>query len=113
MIYDTLINEMFRNTNLNTNSYSSLNKEEKNYIFKAQAIGLDNDDISIEVKNATLEIKNIAEKSGKWISRLNEKIKLGNKVNIDLITATLNNGLLEVTIPIKEEHTEVKRIKVM
>ena len=113
MIYDTLINEMFRNTNLSTNSCSSLSKEEKSYVFKAEAIGLNNDDISIEIKNSTLEIKNISEKSGKWISRLNERIKLGSKVNTDLITAKLKNGLLEVVIPIKEEHTEVKRIKIM
>ncbi len=97
------------------------------YEIIAEIPGLTKDQISIEVEEGVLVIKgdkgkdyNIEDKNGKWVRRelkrssfrrsftLNEE-----KLDLDKLKASFNNGELHITIPRKEEvKIEKKVIKI-
>ena len=111
---DILNNPVFSNyDSLYNSAYSNLEKEEDTYVFRSDAMGLEQSDITIDVKDSILEITSNPEKSGRFTSNINKKIKVGSKIDINSISANLKNGVLEVRMPMKEEHSVSRKIEVL
>ncbi len=111
---DILNNPVFSNyDSLYSSAYSNLEKEDDSYVFRSDAMGLEQSDITIDVKDSILEITSNPEKSGRFTSNINKKIKVGSKIDVNSISANLKNGVLEVRMPMKEEHSVSRRIQVL
>ena len=115
MNYNLILNDILNNPVFSNceSAYSNLEKEEDTYVFRSDAMGLEQKDITIDVKDSILEITSNPEKSGRFISNINRKIKVGSKIDINSISANLKNGVLEVRMPMKEEHSVSRRIEVL
>jgi HSP20 family protein len=91
------------------------------YVLHADLPGVDPGSVDVGVENGTLTIK--AERSGRteqgvqWIASERftgsylRQISLGENVDTDAISATYNNGVLTVTIPVAER-AKARRIDV-
>lgn len=100
-------------------------EEDKNYVISTNVPGFSKEDIDISVENNELVIKSIKseEKTAtkkNYIHRerrshnFSRSIALTEKISIDQIKATLNNGVLEVTIPKKaEKEVTTKKINIL
>ena len=111
---DILNNPVFSNyDSLYNSSYSNLEKEDDSYVFRSDAMGQEQSDITIDVKDSILEITSNPEKSGRFTSNINKKIKVGSKIDVNSISANLKNGVLEVRMPMKEEHSVSRRIQIL
>lgn len=86
----------------------------ENYTLVAEAPGLKEEDLDLEIKDGVLTLKGHQEKeeeSENQTYRVREfrersferSFRIGNTVDQENITAKLHNGLLRVTIPKKEE----------
>ena len=95
-------------------SYSSfykLSEEEGKIIFKCLMSGIDEEDLEVSIKNKTREVKTSENiKSGDFINPFHKKISLLKDVNPDLSFASLDKGILTITMPLKESK-ETKKIK--
>lgn len=98
------------------NEYPSTNISESDDDFKLEMLvpGLNKDDIRIQVDNGILtvsyEIDNEEEENTRnWISRefnsrgFSRRFKLSQRLASEKISASYNNGILQLTIPKKEE----------
>lgn len=119
MNYNLILNDILNNPvfshcdSLYESTCSDIEKQDDKYVFRSKAIGLENNDINIDIKDSILEIKTNDEKKGKWITSINKKIKVGSKIDVNGISANLKNGVLEVIMPLKEEHSITRKIEVL
>lgn len=89
--------------------------------FKAEIAGLEKDDISIEVDNGYLTIagkskESKTEESGTYLLRelkhssFKRSFLVSDKLDLDKIAATFNNGTLSIDIPYKQIQNNSTRI---
>jgi HSP20 family molecular chaperone IbpA len=90
---------------------TGLVKEKDHYVYKTIATGLSKEDINISIENNTLYVK--AQGNYKEMKEdLNHSIKLKQSVNEDLITASLDKGILQIKIPFSIKNTSAKKINI-
>lgn len=110
-VMDDLINDTLNFVDYKNNETTSYSlREEKNHIvFDCLAPSVLKENISILIKDNYLLVKTIGEtKNLPYFTPLNLKLKLTKDVIIDSSFADLENGVLTIKMPIKEEHKERK-----
>lgn len=84
-----------------------LNHDADNYYVLAELPGVDKKDVNIELENAVLTIsgerKSGGEDAGESTFRFSRSITVGDDVIADKVKAKLDNGILTVTLPKREE----------
>ncbi|MCC5807954.1 MAG: Hsp20/alpha crystallin family protein [Opitutales bacterium] len=84
-----------------------LNHDADNYYVLAELPGVDKKDVNIELENAVLTIsgerKSGGEAGGESTFRFSRFITVGDDVVADKVKAKLENGILTVTLPKREE----------
>ncbi|RFN57732.1 Hsp20/alpha crystallin family protein [Marixanthomonas ophiurae] len=128
----SLLDELFTENRLDTPNYENfsipaVNIQEKNTNFVVQLAvpGLSKENLSIEVEDDILKISaDVA--SGNEDNKTEDKIKFTRKefnyngfkrsftlpenVNVENVNASYENGVLEITLPKKEEEKVLKRM---
>jgi HSP20 family molecular chaperone IbpA len=114
---DFIFSDIYHYTPKSFAAYSNsadLVKNDNNYCYKAIATGLDKEDLSIVVEENTLIISTKDTKESSLLkTSLNHKVKLREKVDSSNITAKLDKGILEISLPFDtcvKEKTTVKFI---
>lgn len=112
-----LFDEFIRNTaenSLNAEGKSfpvDIHEQDKNFSIVAELSGVSDEDLEITLDDNILTIKAEKEVKNKDKNycrkeinsgKMERKFKLPNSINKDDIEADLNNGLLEITLPKKE-----------
>ena len=93
-----------------------LYEDKDNTYVRAELPGLTRDDISVEVVNDYLTIngnRKVTDDDGKVTETfsLNRSIALSDAVQADKVSATYENGVLNVTLP-KREETKPKKVTI-
>ncbi|MCD8540237.1 MAG: Hsp20/alpha crystallin family protein [Leadbetterella sp.] len=113
--YDSLFNEFFNNSYNSVLSPSANIKESDNaYGIELAIPGFTKDDFKIEVHDRTLSVSSVSqseneEKKENYIrkefsySSFNRSFRLPRAVDTDQISAVYENGVLNLTLPKKEE----------
>ena len=102
---EALITDTLKLTGSNhyTHSYT-LKEEENNLIFDCLAPSINKEQIDISIKNRQLTIKTLDEvKNLPYFTPLNFTIKLKKDINPDNSFARLQNGVLKIIMPVKED----------
>lgn len=102
---EALITDTFKLTGSNhyTNSYT-LKEEENNVIFDCLAPSITKDQIDVSVKNRQLTIRTLdGVKNLPYFTPLNFAIKLKKDIDPENSFATLQNGVLKIIMPVKED----------
>ncbi len=101
-------------------SHVSLEREDGGYVVLADIPGFGKEDVDIRYEDDTLtitgthETESDAEGHRATRSRhLHERVRVPGDVLVDGITASLQNGVLEVHLPVEEESEEGHRIDVL
>ena len=97
----------FEKSNLNIYNVS---KKDNCYYYETITAGLDKSEIDLHVKNKFLHIEANKNKDQKVSSVFKERIFLGNIIDFNKITSSLNRGILEIKMPIKKE--DVIKVKI-
>jgi HSP20 family protein len=86
-------------------------KDENGYTLNYLCAGVDKKDIEVLAENGILSVKNKSE--NKQYSFEDFKLELPDDVNTDKIDAKLENGILTIKIPLKEETKKQKASKII
>jgi len=130
--FPSLMDELFLENKLDVPNYENfsipaVNIQEKNTNFVVQLAvpGLSKENFNIEVENEILKIsaevaseneENNTENETKFtrkefnFSSFRRSFTLPENVNVEDVNATYNNGVLEITLPKKEEEKALKRM---
>jgi HSP20 family molecular chaperone IbpA len=113
--FDYLVDKMFDQPNAwntsitkTTKGYHS-EKTEGSYLLELPVIGLTKDDLVIKTTNGRLEVKG-GKKDHKWTPEFTKTFTLPDNANFHNIEATVENGLLIITIPVSEESERIIKI---
>ena len=98
-----MLNYFYSDFERNKPIISNFSKKDNCYYYETIAAGLDKSEIDLYVKNKFLHIETNKNKDQKISSVFKEKIFLGDIIDFNKITSSLNRGILEVKIPIKKE----------
>tara|TARA_B100000424_G_scaffold242675_1_gene211677 strand:+ start:474 stop:836 length:363 start_codon:yes stop_codon:yes gene_type:complete len=94
--------DLFSNVQSASNTYKTY-VEENNLVFKCLAPSYEKKDLDITIENKTLEIKSLKEKSNyDFYFDVNNKFKLYKEVDTKKTYASLDKGILTITMPIKK-----------
>ena len=114
---DFIFNDLYHYTPKSFINYSNnadLVKNKDDYCYKVLATGLEKEDLSISVEENTLIVNTKEFKKESFLkTSLDHRIKLKEKVDSSNITAKLEKGILEITLPfdkVSKEKTTVKFI---
>jgi HSP20 family protein len=108
-VFDSIFNdEFFKNRNYQyTNSKLAIEILDDKAVIALSVLGHDKEDISIElhedviyVKSAQKELTNVQKQ---LISKIEERINVGDKFDVEKAEAKIINGILYLNIPKKEE----------
>jgi len=91
-------NEFFANYPMNLNNDIKVKEEEDKYLAEVIIPGFKKNEIEISLDNFNLEIE--ASKDGKLIKEF--LLKINEKVDIDNIVSKLEDGILSITLPKKD-----------
>lgn len=130
--FPSLLDELFTENKLDVPNYENfsipaVNIQEKNtnFVLQLAVPGLKKENFNIEVENDILLIsaevsseheENKTEEETKFTrkefnySSFKRSFTLPENVNVDDVNATYNNGVLEITLPKKEEEKALKRM---
>lgn len=124
---DQLLDNVFPWTNSTRKVYNGqhikadLSEDDSNYYIRMDVPGITKEDITIEVENKTVSISgersiNLAEnekslRSERSSGSFQRSVRLTEYVQEDAITATLEHGVLTLTIP-KAEIAKARRIEI-
>ena len=88
--------------------------EDNKVVFKCWATGLDKKDIEVKIQNDVLNITSIKEDKEKdyFVSAFDYRYKVSDSLNKKGLKAKLRSGILEVTIPFKEEVSTLYEVDV-
>lgn len=111
--------------NRSTASYD-LYKNDDKYLLEVAFLGVEKEDINIEIKKSVLSIStdpksSIDSDSGKgkqitskifrgYSKKLN--LALSEEIDQDNVTSSFKNGILSVTLPLKQKEENIKAIKI-
>ena len=90
---------------------TTLDEVDGDYKLTAQVPGLTKDDISITAENGVLKIEGEKEINSHMISSIQKEFTLGNDIDVSKISASVENGILEVQLP-KSAAKKAKKIKI-
>tara|TARA_Y100000992_G_C21190723_1_gene455463 strand:- start:176 stop:538 length:363 start_codon:yes stop_codon:yes gene_type:complete len=94
--------DLFSNVQATSNTYKTY-VEENNLVFKCLAPSYEKKDLDITIENKTLEIKSLKEKNNyDFYFNVNNKFKLYKEVDTKKTYASLDKGILTITMPIKK-----------
>ena len=130
--FPSLLDELFTENKLDVPNYENfsipaVNIQEKNtnFVLQLAVPGLKKENFNIEVENDILKIsaevsseheENKTEKETKFTrkefnySNFKRSFTLPENVNVEDVNATYKNGVLEITLPKKEEEKALKRM---
>ena len=102
---DTFFNDMLEYNNIEHTT--DIKETDNNIIFKTVLPGFNKDDIKMSVEDSVLTINaKYSDKTDKnnWLKEeYNKSYSLPQKVDIDKISAVLENGILTITLPFNEK----------
>ena len=106
-LLEEALNNNFQNFKPMTNPIASktkyyLKKEKDNLVFRAAALGLKEDDIIMSIENKHLTVKSKADKSNFFNTDVNYNIYVGEDILRENTSASLEDGILTVTMPVVE-----------
>lgn len=81
----------------------SLKKEKNNIVLTVPAMGLSEKDISMSIEDKYLTVKSECDDLEKPRSEINYSIYIGDDIVKEESKATLEKGILAITIPVKED----------
>jgi HSP20 family protein len=84
-------------------------KSETEWILQIPVPGLTKDDLTIKTTKEGLNIK--LSEGNRWVEKFDKIFTLPSDINLKGISAKVENGLLNVVIPIKEEAENLVQIK--
>lgn len=90
---------------------TTLDEVDGDYKLTAQVPGLTKDDISITAENGILKIEGEKEINSHMISSIQKEFTLGNDIDVSKISASVENGILEVQLP-KSAAKKAKKITI-
>ena len=97
------------------NSFSShIENNEEYVLLSTKALGLDKNQIDIDIKNDYLTIKSNKVNSDKsyLTSTINEKFKISNVIDKKNLSAKLEKGILEIKLPFKKSYNKSFKVDI-
>jgi len=85
-------------------------KNDDDFTVQFPLAGYTKDQLSIEFEKGFLTVSAEIDEETKFVSTFSETIYVSDNINSDKITAAMENGILDVVMPI-EKSKKVKRIK--
>jgi len=111
---DSLINDTLKfvdscSSDIKYSNYK-LSESEGNIVFKCLMPGIDQDKLDISIKNRQLEVKTSDISDVEFSVPFNNKINFQKDIDTENSFASLDKGILTITMPIKggQEKTKVK-----
>ncbi len=89
----------------------SFHESETSWILRLDLPGYSKQDITLTVTDRTLQLKAETPPARPFGGKVEHQWKLGDDVNESAITASLENGVLELTVP-KQPKVEVKPVQI-
>jgi HSP20 family protein len=126
----SLMHDLFRNFTINDSLENvrcgcvpaNISEEENSFRIELYVPGFSKEDVKINVQKNILTIQSVKsenpEKKSGYLSRefgirnFERRFSLPKNVNSDEISAVFNNGILEITIPKKEEVVEKAPVEI-
>ena len=113
LLYNSLLKELessgtkssLKKTCMHSSSYT-LVKEKDAVIFQTLATGLNEDDIKMSIENKKLHVSSKPQEKGQFISSFEFKLPVGD-VQAKNTRAELSQGILTITMPVKEDKKAV------
>ena len=113
-MFNWFMNEVPQYSSCNDHPSTNISETDDEFKLEMPVPGLSKDDIRIQVENGILTVKyepesEEAEDKVNWVSRefysraFTRRFKLSDRLASEKISASYNNGILELTIPKKEE----------
>ncbi len=94
-------------------SKSLIESKDDHVLFVTQAIGLEKNQIDIDITNNFLTIKsNLSKTSHKLTSSINEKLKINDTIDKKNLSAKLDQGILEVKLPYKKSYNKSFKVEI-
>ena len=98
-------------------SNHKITNDDKQAILTQDVAGFDKKDITVEVvpeMNGQINILKISGSNGKGLrEQFTDRYRLGDRLDIDKITSSMNNGLLTVNVPLqKVKKSDIKSITI-
>jgi HSP20 family protein len=101
-------------------SLMNIKETSENYVINFRAVGLDKEDVEINVDGDILSISTKVDKSNTdWgvqqeflNDRINKKVELPDDVDVDNISAEMKKGILEIQLPKVKTSIKKKSIQV-
>lgn len=108
----SLVDEIDLFTGASKRRNYSLKKEENNFRFELEIPGFSKDDVIVNIEDELLNIKCKKENSEKSFSYDLGYIVENNNIELSKTTATVENGILSLEIPIIQDKKKPKQIEV-
>lgn len=89
---------------------TTLEKQDNTYVVTAQVPGMSKEDISIKLEDSVLKITGEKEINESMTSSINKEFNVSSSINTNRIEAKVENGILTISIPQKENKS--KQIKI-
>ena len=102
--FDELFDDFFSPVTTKYQKNSNVEKTEKEFILKISLPGFKKEEIQISTENNILRITAKRNKKINWLKEEYEQsYTLENNIEIEKITAKLEDGILTITLPFKEK----------
>ena len=106
-LLEEVLNDNFQSLKPITNPVASkakyyLKREKDSLVFRAAALGLKKNDISMSIENKHLTVKSKADKDSFFNTNVNYNIYVGDDILRENTSASLEDGILTVTMPVSE-----------
>ena len=128
--FDNAFNSLYSNEEMRKLSHYNIEEDEKNYYIEMDMPGVKKEDLEISVKENILSVYAERKRINKTnvvdantennknnevvVSRYEQSFNISTKgIDVENIEANLNNGVLKITLPKKEEVKYEKKISVL
>ena len=128
--FDNAFNSLYSNEEMRKLSHYNIEEDEKNYYIEMDMPGVKKEDLEIGVKKNILSVYAERKRINKTnvvdantennknnevvVSRYEQSFNISTKgIDVENIEANLNNGVLKITLPKKEEVKYEKKISVL
>ena len=128
--FDNAFNSLYSNEEMRKLSHYNIEEDEKNYYIEMDMPGVKKEDLEIGVKENILSVYAERKRINKTnvvdantennknnevvVSRYEQSFNISTKgIDVENIEANLNNGVLKITLPKKEEVKYEKKISVL
>ena len=106
-LLEEVLNDNFQCLKSSSNPLASNNKyylkrEKESLVFRAAALGLKKDDISMSIENKHLTVKSNNKSDNFFNTNVNYNIYVGEDILRENTSAFLEDGILTITMPVSE-----------